>query len=184
MSDRTPQPHDKPAEIHTVDGSLTAQHVKRDGAWLLVWENGNELPAYYPRERIQRVVRLPHTNGQEPDTASAESESEPADSDPSDSYDPDARKKVRKIMAFEDLPIEEFGLVHDSKQVKISPSQEVDNDEGSPWREFTEDYFGNGKIGSIKWGEYERDDGTTGNYPEHFYLTYDAIDKLQEEVMP
>ena len=71
----------------------------------------------------------------------------------------------------------QFITLPDDRLFRLKAGDELSNDEGSPWREWTSSNFGKGEPGDIKWVEYENDDGS-GYYPEGFEIAWDDISEV------
>lgn len=182
----------KPAEIYFENGDMTVHDAHRDGPWLIASRDEWDRTRWYPAERIKKVIRLPETGGdgqaeqeQATETESSETVAQPAettqaaDDDQPKDYWSEARQQTQKLLIEAGVDVSEVKVVHSDGKVQLKPD-DVDNSEGSPWRQWTDSYFGDDLPGTINWGTYETDSGDEQYYPESFELSYEGIKTISD----
>lgn len=89
------------------------------------------------------------------------------------------RHGLQQLMLGYGVDVSETKIVNkpDENKIVVDDRQGLDTGEDSPWREFTNDLFGDEKLGNIEWEKADSGDW----YPAEFWIHYGDYDEFVEE---
>lgn len=150
---------------------------------------------FYGHDEASRVIRSVERyqgNGESAESMDGDEEHPPATDSPSQATEADGtddttqprsvpmegRAEIQQAMLDAGIDLDDVSVLHvpSDEVYRIELADGVDDyDAIDAW---TDSRFGKDNPGYIDWTEYEKDDGSTGYYPDAYCVPYDALEDV------